>query len=97
MPNLKLFLENNIGDLIKITITERKDKGFGAIYVIHNETTNQIDCRYIEVSNPAFNPELLEQFKKFEEDNSSSIIYFILIEEKGCEIVLFDLDSRNKN
>ena len=97
MPNLKLFVQNNIDDLIKITIPERKDKGFGAIYVIHNETTNQIDCRYIEISSPAFNPELLEQFKKFETENSDSIIYFVLIEEKTCEIIAIDLDTRNKN
>ncbi len=55
MPDLKLFVQNNIDDLIKITIPERKDKGFGAIYVIYNDTTNQ-DCRYIEVTHPAFNP-----------------------------------------
>jgi len=97
MPNLKLFVQNNIDDLIKITIPERKDKGFGAIYVIHNETTNQIDCRYIELSSPAFNPELLEQFKKFETENPSSVIYFVLIEEKTCEIMLIDLDNLNKN
>lgn len=96
MPNLKYFVQNNIDNLIQISITERKDKGFGAMYVIFNETSGQVDCRYIEVSHPAFNPDLLEQFKNFEETNPSSIIYFIVIEEKSCEILQVDLDTRNK-
>ncbi len=97
MVNLKLFVQNNIDDLIKITIPERRDKGFGAVYVIHNETTNHVDCRYIEVTHPAFNPELIEQFKKFETEKPSSVIYFVLIQEKTCDVILIDLDERNKN
>jgi hypothetical protein len=96
MPNLKYFIQTNIDELIQITINERKDKGYGAMYVIFNETSGQVDCRYIELSHPAFNPELIEQFKKFEETNPSSIIYFILIEKQSCEIVQIDLDTRNK-
>jgi hypothetical protein len=36
MIDLKTFVNNNIDDLIKITITERRDKGFGAIFIVHN-------------------------------------------------------------
>ena len=38
MPNLKYFVQNNIDELIQIMISERKDKGFGAMFVVFNET-----------------------------------------------------------
>ena len=97
MINLKAFVNNNIDDLIKITITERKDKGFGAIFILYNENTNKIDCRYIELGNEYFQPELRQPFKKFAEENPSSIIYFVLCNESNCEIIQIDLDNRNKN
>lgn len=96
MPNLKYFVQNNIDELIQIMISERKDKGFGAMFVVFNETSGKVDCRYIELTHPAFIPELVEQFKIFEEEKPSSIVYFVLIEEKSREILQVDLDTRNK-
>lgn len=97
MIDLKAFVNSNIDDLIKITITERKDKGFGAIFIVHNENTKKIDCRYIELGNEYFQPELRLPFKKFAEENPSSVIYFVLCNEGNCEVIQIDLDNRNKN
>jgi hypothetical protein len=97
MINLKAFVSNNLDNLIKIIIPERKDKGFGALFIVYNEETKKIDCRYIELGNEFFQPELRLPFKKFEEENPNSIIYFVLCNEGNCEILQIDLDNRNKN
>tara|TARA_B100001093_G_C26275662_1_gene778856 strand:- start:182 stop:478 length:297 start_codon:yes stop_codon:yes gene_type:complete len=97
MIDLKAFVSNNLDNLVKISIPERTDKGFGALFIVYNEDTEKIDCRYIELGNEFFQPELRLTFKKFEEENPNSVIYFVLCNKDTCEILQIDLDNRNKN
>jgi hypothetical protein len=97
--DIQSFFDNNIQSLVQISITERKDKGFGAIFIDYNEETKKVDCRYLPLDSEVFPEELREQFSHFNETNKTSIIYFIytkIVEEDkmGLEIIQLDLESR---
>ena len=44
---LENFCNNKLDELIQITILERKDKGFGALFLEINSETNNVDCRFV--------------------------------------------------
>ena len=99
--NIQSFFDNNIQSLVQISIKERKDQGFGALFIDYNDETKKIDCSYIHIGSEHFPDELREQFTHFKENNKESIIYFIytkIVEEDklGLEIIQLDLelDSR---
>ena len=99
MPNLKLFLENNIDDLIKITITERKDKGFGALFFELNTERDNVDCRYINKEVAYNTPGFKEIYDNLEQSHRSSVIFFVLVsfdkeaENSVIKILNVDLDK----
>jgi len=97
--DIQSFFDNNIQSLIQISITERKDKGFGGLFINYNEETKKVDCRYLTLHSEHFPEELREQFVHFNENNKESIIYFIytkIVEDDklGLEIIQMDLESR---
>jgi hypothetical protein len=100
--NIQSFFDNNIQSLVQISITERKDKGFGAIFIDYNEETKKVDCRYLPIHSEHFPEQLREQFSHFNENNKKSIIYFVytkIVEEDklGLEIIQMDLESDSKS
>ena len=92
--DLKKFVEQKLDNLIKISITERQDKGFGAIFVNWNSETEKVDCRYIELGHELFIHELRNSFLQMKEKNPSSFIYFVLLENNACEVIQFDLEKK---
>jgi len=76
---LENFCGNNLDKLIQITITERKDKGFGALFFELNEDSTNVDCRYINKEVAYNTPGFKEIYDNLEESHRSSVIFFVLV------------------
>ena len=76
---LENFCGNNLDELIQITITERKDKGFGALFLELNSERDNVDCRYINKEVAYNTPGFKEIYDNLEETNRSSVIFFVLV------------------
>ena len=91
-PDFKLlegFIGNNIDTLIQITITNRKDKGFGALFLEVNHETNNVDCRFIDRQTAYNTPGFKEIYENLEEHNRPSVAFFVL--------VVYDADTNSSN
>ena len=76
---LENFCGNNLDELIQITITERKDKGFGALFFELKSERNNVDCRYINKEVAYNTPGFKEIYDNLEESHRNSVIFFVLV------------------
>ena len=96
---LENFCGNNLEKLIQITITERKDKGFGALFFEINSERNNVDCRYINKEVAYNTPGFKEIYDNLEESHRSSVIFFVLVSfndetnTSAIKILNVDLDK----
>jgi hypothetical protein len=96
---LENFCGNNLDKLIQITITERKDKGFGALFFELNTERDNVDCRYINKEVAYNTPGFKEIYDNLEETHSNSVIFFVLVsfdkeaESSVIKILNVDLDK----
>ena len=98
---LENFCGNNLDKLIQITITERKDKGFGALFFELNSERNNVDCRYINKEVAYNTPGFKEIYDNLEEKHSNSVIFFVLVSfdnesnTSAIKILNVDLDKKS--
>jgi hypothetical protein len=96
---LENFCGHNLDKLIQITITERKDKGFGALFLELNSERNNVDCRYINKEVAYNTPGFKEIYDNLEEKHSNSVIFFVLVSfdnesnTSAIKILNVDLDK----
>ena len=96
---LENFCGNNLEKLIQITITERKDKGFGALFFELNTEQDNVDCRYINKEVAYNTPGFKEIYDNLEESHRSSVIFFVLVSfnketnTSAIKILNVDLDK----
>ena len=98
--NISQFLDNNLHSLIQIYITERKDKGFGSLFLNINSETNKMDCRFYPLNEINFSEEIYNSFKGFKENNKDSIMYITVVEQlenkdENYHILQYDLDTKS--
>lgn len=95
---LEGFVSNNIDTLIQITITDRKSKGFGALFMEVNHETNNVDCRFIDKQTAYNTPGFKEIYDSLEENSRPSVAFFVLVvydsesESSNIRILNVDLD-----
>jgi hypothetical protein len=103
-PDFKIlegFCSNNIDTLIQITITDRKDKGFGALFLEVNHETNNVDCRFIDKQTAYNTPGFKEIYENLEEHNRPSVAFFVLVvydpetDSSNIRILNVDLDKKS--
>ena len=98
---LENFCNNNIDSLIQITITERKDKGFGALFLETNKETNNVDCRFIDKQIAYNTPGFKEVYENLETLYKPSLAFFVLVSynsdthESSVKILNLDLDKKS--
>tara|TARA_B100000902_G_C26692723_1_gene613278 strand:+ start:41 stop:367 length:327 start_codon:yes stop_codon:yes gene_type:complete len=91
-PDFKVlegFCEHNMDTLIQITITERKSKGFGALFMEVNHEKNNVDCRFIDKQTAYNTPGFKDIYDNLEKNNRPSVAFFVL--------VVYDLDTESSN
>ena len=98
---LERFCENNMDTLIQITITERKNNGFGALFLEVNHKKNNVDCRFIDKQTAYNTPGFKEIYDTLEENNRPSVAFFVLVvydqdtESSNIRILNIDLDKKS--
>ena len=88
-------VNNKIDDLVKITITERKQKGIGILFLDFSEK-EKLDCRYVGVSEEHFPSIVRERYSERMMKVPSSIIFFLIYD--GTDELLYEVDlDKNSN
>lgn len=88
-------VNNKIDDLVKITITERKQKGIGILFLDFSEK-EKLDCRYVGVSEEHFPSIVKERYSERMMKVPSSIIFFLIYD--GTDELLYEVDlDKNSN
>jgi hypothetical protein len=94
--NLKFF-ENNRNELIQLSITERKQHGFGVTVIDMSQTeTNheKVDVRYVSINHPELENKLKETLIDRSSKSPSSILYFCIKLNGENLIIEIDLDAK---
>ena len=98
---LKNFCSNNMDSLIQITIKERKDKGFGALFLEVNHEKNNVDCRFIDRETAYNTPGFKEIYDNLQRNNRPSVAFFVLVvfnkEKETSEIQILNIDLDKKS
>ena len=100
-PILENFCNNNLDTLIQITITERKEKGFGALFIEINKETNKVDCRFIDKQTAYNTPGFKDIYDNLEINHKPSIAFFVLVsynsetQSSTVKILNVDLDKKS--
>ena len=93
---LKNFCNNTMDSLIQITIKERKDKGFGALFLEVNHEKNNVDCRFIDKETAYNTPGFKEIYDNLQRNNPPSVAFFVLVvfnkEKETSEIQILNID-----
>ena len=97
---LEGFASNNIDTLIQITITDRKSKGFGALFMEVNHETNNVDCRFIDKQTAYNTPGFKEIYDSLEENSRPSAFFVLVVydsesETSNIRILNVDLDKKS--
>lgn len=83
------FVNNRIDDLVKITITERKQKGIGVLFLDFCEK-DKFDCRYVGLSEEHFPEIVRERYGERIQNIPNSIIFFLIYD--GSDELLYEVD-----
>ena len=82
-------VNNNLEDLIKISINERKQNGIGVSFLDFSEA-NRMDCRYVGLHNELFPDSVRKRYQDRILGVPKSIIFFLIYD--GNEEILFEVD-----
>lgn len=89
------FVNNRIDDLVKITITERKQKGIGILFLDFCDK-EKFDCRYVGLSDEHFPQIVRERYAERMQMVPNSIIFFLIYD--GTDELLYEVDlDKNSN
>jgi len=97
--DISKFIETNLDSFIQIYIKERKEKGFGCLFLNINNETQNMDCRFFPLNEINFSEEIYNSFKGFKETNKDSIMYITVVEQlenkdENYHILQYDLDTK---
>lgn len=88
-------VNNNLEDLIKISINERKQNGIGVSFLDFSEA-NRMDCRYVGLHNELFPDTVKQRYQDRILGVPKSILFFLIYD--GKEEILFEVDlDKNSN
>jgi len=87
-------VNNRIDDLIKITISERKQHGIGISFLDFCDP-ERMDFRYVAVSNEIFPQEVREKYLERMMSVPNSIIFFLIYDGNDELFYEVDLDKNS--
>lgn len=92
------FFENNRATLIQLSITERKQNGFGLTLIDMSNTEanpNNVDVKYFPIEHPLLDPKLKKDVIDKASESPESVLYFCM-KLKGDNL-LFGVDLQKEN
>ena len=88
------IIENRIDKLIQISITERKDKGLGVLFLdFCDEQT--LDCRYVAYNSEDFPDDVKQQYSDRINSIPDTIIFLFLYDKNNKTMLEIDLDKNS--
>jgi hypothetical protein len=87
-------LSNRMDDLVKISIKERKEHGFGVLFLDFQDKEN-LNCFFLKIDDNKFPLDIKDKIIERNENSPDSIIYFNVFDEKLSEIIEIDLDKNS--
>ena len=86
------FIENHKDELIQLSITHRKNDGFGVVFIdVTNE--DKADVRFLPIGCEHFPQDLQEKILDRQKKNPESIAYFIFYDKNNANIIELDLQK----
>ena len=89
------FVENHLDELIQITITERKNNGFGVVFIDVSDNENA-KVAFIAINEEHFPHVIRNKILERCETNPDSIAYFVFKHDKNEHIIEVDLQKQGK-
>lgn len=87
-------VERRMDDLIKISIQERKSKGFGVLFIDFTKE-NEMNCFYLLIDDKNFPINTRKNILDRKEVAPNSMIYLLIFDEKEERIIEIDLDANS--
>ena len=87
-------VEKRMDDLIKLSIQERKNYGFGVLFLNFTDD-NKLNCFYIPIIDKSFPENLRKNISERKEVAPDSMIYLYLYDQKEERIIEIDLDKNS--
>lgn len=87
-------VEGRMDDLIKICIQERKNNGFGVLFLNFTEE-NKLNCFYIPIDDKNFPHNVRKNILSRREVAPDSMVYLYLYDDKEERILEIDLDKNS--
>jgi hypothetical protein len=82
-------VNNRLDELIQITITERKQKGLGVLFLDFSEK-DKLDCRYAGLSEEHFPQIVRDTYSDRMFSAPNSVIFFLIYD--GTNELLYEVD-----
>lgn len=86
------FVENHLDELIQITITERKNNGFGVVFIDVSDNENA-KVGFLGINDERFPPVIRKQIIERYEKNPDSIAYFVFKHQNSENVIEVDLQK----
>ncbi len=87
-------VERRMDDLIKICIQERKNRGFGTLFLNFTKE-NEMNCFYLTIDSENFPLNVKENIMKRREVAPNSMVYLYIYDNKEERILEIDLDKNS--
>jgi|SaaInlStandDraft_5_1057022.scaffolds.fasta_scaffold526255_1 hypothetical protein len=87
------FIENHKDELIQLTITHRKQAGFGCLF-LDLSGEEKVDVKFMPIMDETFPPQIKNTLLERREKNPESIAYFVCFTKDNTNIVEMDLNKQ---
>jgi hypothetical protein len=88
------IFEKRMDDLVKISIKERKSKGFGVLFLDFSKE-NELNCFFLILEDNNFPVNIRDNIINRKEVAPTSMVYFYLYDNKEERIIEIDLDKNS--
>jgi hypothetical protein len=89
------FFENNRDQLIQLSITERKQNGFGVTIIDMVSSEKNADVKYIPIDHYLLEDKIRNEIKTRAQNSPNSVLYFCLMLKGDNLIMEIDLNEKN--
>lgn len=89
------FFENHRNELIQLSITERKQKGFGVTLIDMKSSNSNVDVKYFPIDHYLLENKIRNEIKVRKQNAPDSVLYFCLLLNGDNLIMEIDLNEKN--
>ena len=89
------FFENHKNELIQLSITERKQKGFGVTILDMVSSNSNVDVKYLPIDHYLLENKIRDEIKIRKLNAPDSVLYFCLLLNGDNLVMEIDLNEIN--